>query len=193
MNLSKIQSFIIAGIILVMILFAEFHNDTYAPANTKTVQNTVVETPETLDLNLTYQNFRNNYNMTVAKHWTTKSSLNDVYWKEKSNLDTFYCDLGCTVVISGDIDKKTGNLININVGCEPERAVREKDAVARCAMVYTMAIMSLNTKLSRDDADAIVKKLCSNLKNSSTIKDETKYQSKIYNNILMLSAKHKDL
>lgn len=168
-----------------------FVSSRHSEVNTESVKKVEVNTQK--NLNLTFTNFIDNYRAWIAEHRTTQFSLTDLYWKENSDIKTFYCYLGYTVVISGDIDSKTDKLLNITVGCEPKRARYEKDALDLCTMIYTISIMALNPNLNRDNADAIINKLCANLKNSSIVVNNIKYQSTIYNGILMFSVKPKNL
>lgn len=153
---------------------------------------TVAETQKVLDLGITFQDFRENYQAQIEETGFTRLALQNLYWQDKQEISTFFCDLGYTAVIFGDVDSETGNILSITVGCEPEKVINEKKALGRCTLIYLLAARSLNPSFSREEVGDIVNKLSSKLKSYSVVKNNVRYRSKIYDNKLFLTIKHKD-
>lgn len=153
---------------------------------------TVAETQKVLDLGITFQDFRENYQAQIEETGFTRLALQNLYWQDKQEISTFFCDLGYTAVIFGDVDSETGNILSITVGCEPEKFINEKKALGRCTLIYLLAARSLNPSFSREEIGDIVNKLSSNLKSYSVVKNNVRYRSKIYDKKLFLTIKHKD-
>ena len=123
----------------------------------------------------------------MLKYKIPQFGLNNLRWEEKQSKKTFFCDFGNTVIIFGDVDTQTEKLLNITVGCEPNKTADKKLSVKKAAFIHTLAIKTLNPSLTKSELTAITQTLGNNLKNNSVGDGKVKYKSTVYNEILLLS------
>lgn len=151
------------------------------------------QTLKTPDLNITFLDFADRYNSLLTKYNIPQFGLDNLHWKEDSRKKTFFCDLGDSVIIFGDVDNKTEKLLSVTVGCEPGKTYNEENTVKVTVLLHAVSIKALNPAMSKSELDSIGKKLSQNLKHGVVIDGNKKYQSVIYDKKLLLSIEPVDL
>ena len=186
-KLSTIEKILVAIITaLVVVIFVRRIGGTPRNDATRNIQ------PKSVDLGITYRGFINRYNALTKWYELPEFALTKLYLKEKNDVETFFYDLGGTVVLFGDKDKTTGLLTSVTVGCEPEKGYSEKGVVSRAGVAYIFVIRVLSPELTEEQSKEVMTVLASNLKNYSVLKGNIRYRSHIYNGMLLLSAEGKD-
>lgn len=187
-KLSTIEKILVSIIaVLVVVIFVRRIGGT--PRN-DAIQNTQ---PKAVDLGITYRGFINRYNALIQWYGLSKIALTEpLHWKEKGGVETFFYDLGDTVVLFGDRDKATGMLTSVTVGCDPDKSSSKRNIVSRADIVYIFVIRVLSTELTETESRAVLSQLSLNLKSSSLLKGNIRYWSRVYNGLLLLSAEGKD-
>ena len=167
------------------------HLDVQSPAKTAPTENhrnlQTNATEKNTDLGVTFLDFSDKYHALLLKYKIPQFGLNNLRWEEKQSKKTFFCDFGNTVIIFGDVDTQTEKLLNITVGCEPNKTANKKLSVKKAAFIHALAIKALNPSLTKSELTAISKTLGNNLKNNSVVDGKVKYKSTVYNEILLLS------
>lgn len=189
-KLSAIEKIMVLAIIVLLVGFASRKIDNASSKAAITPSQPAKS--EMLDLGVTFQNFRDAYNKVAEFYEVYPISPGHLHWEETETDSTFYYYFGNTVVLFGKMDRATGVLKTVAVGCDPDKGVSEKDVIERAAVIYLFVIKALNPKLTNEQSENVVRKLSTNLRNYAVLEGNVRYRSRIYDEKLLLSAEGKD-
>ncbi len=180
------QKFIICLLVILALAFVMNYGtkvpDKATSAITKSEQS--IETVKKLGIN--FQTFRERYNEQVSQHEEPQLLIKKFTTKKENGKETIYCYFGSSVGLGIDIDKDT-NLLEVTVFSEPEKGGREAGYFQGLAFQSIIAIFDPQfTKTERND---ILRKFVTNLKRYAVSSDKYRYESRLYNGILMFSVK----
>ena len=187
MHLSHIEKLLVF-LIFVILMYTFSHHKNIKPQDTRDVSTQPNTNVQAKTLGITFSDFCERYNRQVAKYDNPQLRLIDFTHKRKRDRDreTIYKDLGAYVVLSIDMDS-SAHLLEVTVLSDPDKG--GKNAILYQTVAFDSVMAVLDSQLTEDERKGILNKCIKHIKNSAVTSAKYRYESRVYNSILMFSIK----
>ena len=174
---------LIIGILIIVGLIATLvsksTSDTVAPVQK-------VEKVTTLGIN--FPTFREKYNEQVSRYEVPQLHIKAFATKKENGKETNFCYFGDSIGLSIETDEEK-NVVEVTAFSEPDKGGRTSIELQTIAFDSVIAVFE--PALTPEKRKNIIGQLSKNIKHCVVYSDNFKYESKLYNDILMFSVKPK--